>query len=83
MRWLAEAFGFGKAVAEAADVPDDVDQARAIRHHFRELGRANRRLLGKQLSAPARISIESMAFGSRAALKRLGVDEGDIPNVVR
>lgn len=76
---LGAAFGFGKAVAEAADMPDDVDDARAIKHTAAQLGRLLRKLDKAGLSRGARIVAESEALGCRMALKRLGVPEGEIP----
>jgi len=81
--WLSAAFGFGKAVAEAADVPDDVDQARAIHSLSVELGKVCRKLSKAGLSPPARIVLEGRAFGCRASLVRLGVAEANIQRIPR
>lgn len=78
---VSEGLGFGKAVAEAMDMPDDVDQARAIRHMSNELGRLYRKLTKAGLSPAARIIFETQAFGCRMALVRLGVPEGEIPKM--
>ena len=78
---VSEGLGFGKAVAEALDVPDDVDQARAIKHAAAQLGRLHRKLARAGLSPAARIVAETQAFGARMALVRLGVPEGEIPNL--
>lgn len=78
---LSEGLGLGKAVAEAVDVPDDVDDARAIKHTARQLGRLYRKLEKAGLSPAARIVAETQAFGCRMALVRLGVSEGEIPKL--
>jgi len=76
---LSEGLGFGKAVAEALDMPDDVDDARAIRHLGAQLGTTLRQLEKAGLSRGARVALEGRAFGLRMALVRLGVPEGEIP----
>jgi len=76
---LSEGLGFGKAVAEAMDMPDDVDDARAIKHLGAQLGAVLRKLDKAGLSRGARVSLEGRAFGLRMALVRLGVPEGEIP----
>lgn len=79
--WLGAAFGMGDSVAKALDVPDDVDDARAIKHTAARLGRLHRKLAKAGLSPAARIVAETQAFGCRMALVRLGVPEGEIPKL--